>query len=72
MVHGDGQRKSCLLYTSLSEYDDWVLDIYGQDDGEKKRLNALIKENNMQGRITVSYTHLDVYKRQSYNLPKAI
>lgn len=25
--------KSCARV--LSEYDDWVLDIYGQDDGEK-------------------------------------
>ena len=63
----DFMIKSCARV--LSEYDDWVLDIYGQDDGEKKRLNALIKENNMQGRIRL---HAPVENIQSEYIKSSI
>lgn len=32
---------------------DWSLDIYGQDDGEKKNLLQLIEKEGMQGRIRI-------------------
>ena len=34
--------KSCARV--LSEYDDWVLDIYGRDDGEKKAIKCFDKK----------------------------
>lgn len=37
----------------FAKYPDWVLDIYGQDDGEKQSLLKLIRKKNMYERIKI-------------------
>ena len=37
----------------LRKHNDWVLDIYGQDDGEKQSLIKLVKAEGMGGRINI-------------------
>ena len=55
------QPTGCLLYTSLKQ-------IHSLGDEQYKRLmaymKALQKLEQMESIVAVSYTHLDVYKRQ--------
>lgn len=47
----DYMIKSCKYI--FNKHPDWRLDIYGQDDGEKKQLEQLINSYNLQGNISL-------------------
>ena len=63
------QRQVCLLYTSEGEF--WIRLLYTHPAHWSDELTAAIAESPKVARYvdTVSYTHLDVYKRQRPECP---
>ena len=59
------RMNSCLLYTSIMVPFSVELDIKGVIDNLKANMEGLSFEECV---IPVSYTHLDVYKRQGHKL----
>ena len=55
-----------MAYNLTFSPDAWADYLYWQSEDKKtvKRINKLLQELQRDGAVPVSYTHLDVYKRQ--------
>ena len=71
LENGYGVRNVCLLYTS---YTDWEEESIRKGFEEKESMFFILTNSrsfSVEETTTVSYTHLDVYKRQHYSRSKA-